>query len=80
MITVSVRTVSYTHLDVYKRQEEELAIANADREEAELLNLHEGDEVMITRGSTYVNTFEPLEYFEITAVTSFYRYRSVSTV
>lgn len=62
------------------RNEEELAIANANREEAELLNLHEGDEVMITRGSTYVNTFEPLEYFEITAVTSFYRYRSVSTV
>lgn len=62
------------------RNEEELAIAGANKIEAELLHLNEGDEVFIAHGSTFVNTFEPLEYFEITAIPSFYRYRSVSTL
>ena len=61
------------------RNEEELAIAKANEEEAKLLNLKQGEEVLITKGITYINA-RPLEYFEISAVTDFYHFRSVSVV
>lgn len=62
------------------RNEEELIISMPNDEEKELLKLGDDEEVLVTKGLTYVDSFEPLEYFEITAVTDFYRYRSVSNV
>ncbi|MEG0290362.1 MAG: UTRA domain-containing protein [Erysipelotrichaceae bacterium] len=60
--------------------EEELMIGVPTEEEKTLLKLKDEEEVLITKGSTYINTKEPLEYFEVTSVTSFYRFRSVSKV
>lgn len=62
------------------RNEEELAIVMPTKEEAELLQLRENEEVLTTKGHTYTSSIQPLEYFEITAVTSFYRFRSVSSI
>lgn len=65
------------HIQI-KRSEEELAIADASKEECELLELDDGDEVMVSTGITYLEDGSPMEYFEIVARTDFYHFRSVN--
>lgn len=60
------------------QSEEEILIVEANEKERQLLNLNEGSEVLLIKGTTYVHNHEPLEYFEIVSVTDFYKFRSES--
>ena len=62
------------------KNQEEMLIVEANEEECELLNLDCGDEVLLLKGITYKDEDKPFEYFEITSLPSFYRFRSVSNL
>lgn len=59
------------------QSEEEILIVDANEKERKILNLEEGSEVLLIKGSTYVNDQQPFEYFEIASLTDFYKFRSV---
>ncbi|OCN05300.1 hypothetical protein A4S06_09340 [Erysipelotrichaceae bacterium MTC7] len=61
------------------KSEEEIFIVEANEEEKEILELQEDDnEVLLIKGKAYTdNDVSPLEYFELIAIPSFYRFRSV---
>lgn len=62
------------------KSQEEMLIVEANEEECELLNLTEGDEVLLLKGTTYKDEIKPFEYFEIISIPSFYRFRSISNI
>lgn len=62
------------------KSQEEMLIVEANEQEQDLLNLEEGDEVLLLKGITYKDEIKPFEYFEIISVPSFYRFRSVSNI
>lgn len=62
------------------KSQEEMLIVEANESECELLNLNTGEEVLLLKGVTYKDEIRPFEYFEITSLTSFYRFRSVSNI
>lgn len=68
-------------IQVYETQEE-LLLVEAKREEKRLLGLEGKCEILLNRGTSYVskNDHEPFEYFEMSSLPSFYRYRSVSEI
>ena len=59
---------------------EELLLVEAKREEKRLLGLEGKCEILLNRGNSYIikNDHEPFEYFEISSLPDFYRYRSVT--
>lgn len=59
---------------------EELLIVDAKREEKRLLGLEGNCEVLLNRGYSYISQqdHEPFEYFEMSSLPSFYRFRSVT--
>ena len=56
---------------------EEILIVEANEEECEHLELEMGDEVVLIKGTAYIEDGNPFEYFEVTSIPSFYRFRSV---
>ena len=62
---------------VVHKSEEEIRIVHANSTEAELLHLKENSEVLLTTGISYVDRFGPLEYYELTSIPGFFKYRSV---
>ena len=62
------------------RNEEEILVVHADEEESKLLKIEVNAEVMLIKGRSYMTKFkQPFEYFQITAIPGFFRYRSVSS-
>ena len=59
------------------KSEEEILIVTASAEEQALLACQE-QELLMIRGTTYLEGTEPFEYFEIITVSDFYRFRSVT--
>lgn len=59
---------------------EELLLVEAKREEKRLLGLEGKCEILLNRGTSFVSKKdrEPFEYFEMSSLPSFYRYRSVT--
>lgn len=51
-------------------------IVHANDEERKLLELPDDSEISFIKGVTYVDQNSPFEYFEDSAITSFYRFRS----
>lgn len=68
-------------IQVYETQEE-LLLVDAKREEKRLLGLEGKCEILLNRGTSFVSKKdrEPFEYFEMSSLPSFYRYRSVSEI
>ena len=68
-------------IQVYETQEE-LLLVEAKREEKRLLGLEGKCEILLNRGTSFVSKKdrEPFEYFEMSSLPSFYRYRSVSEI
>lgn len=62
---------------VRQKNEEEILLVRASEEEQRLLEC-EDKELMMIKGTTYKGEAEPFEYFEIVAVSDFYRFRSVT--
>lgn len=62
---------------VTKKSEEEILIVTASAEEQALLQCQE-QELLMIRGTTYMEGTEPFEYFETIAVSDFYKFRSVT--
>lgn len=62
------------------KNQEEIMIVEANERECELLQLEKGEEILLTRGITHKDDIKPFEYFEIAAIPSFYRFRSVSNI
>lgn len=60
-----------------RKSEEEILIVTASAEEQKLLECQE-QELLMNRGTTYLEGTEPFEYFEIITVSDFYRFRSVT--
>ncbi|MBR4485384.1 MAG: GntR family transcriptional regulator [Erysipelotrichaceae bacterium] len=58
---------------------EEILIVEPNEEESELLKLHEDEEILLIKGVAYMQDGEPLEYYELSSDTYFYRYRSLSS-
>lgn len=58
-----------------RKCKEEIMIVEPTKEEAQILGIPIEDEVMLIKGTTSVDGTEPLEYFEIVAESSFYRYK-----
>lgn len=61
---------------------EELLLVEAKREEKRLLGLEGKCEILLNRGTSFVSKKdrEPFEYFEMSSLPSFYRYRSVTEI
>ena len=61
---------------------EELLLVEAKREEKRLLGLEGKCEILLNRGTSFVpkKDREPFEYFEMSSLPSFYRYRSVTEI
>lgn len=62
----------------YIKTSEELLIVSSNKEEAEILGINEGDEILLTKGVSYKNDENTLEYFEISSDTEFFKFRSLS--
>lgn len=62
------------------KNQEEIMIVEANAKECELLQIDEGEEILLTRGVTHKDELKPFEYFEISTISSFYRFRSVSNI
>ncbi len=58
---------------------EEILIVEPNEEERELLKLKEDEEILLIKGVAYMQDGEPLEYYELSSDTYFYRYRSLSS-
>ena len=63
-----------------KKSHEEILIVEANEKERDLLNLEKGEEVLLIKGSTFINENAPFEYFELVSIPSFYRFRSVTNI
>lgn len=63
-----------------RRNEEEIRIVHASEEEARLLHVAEDAEILMSTGLTYLDSVKPFEYFQIVAIPSFFKFRSVTTV
>lgn len=57
-----------------------LRIVHASEEEARLLHVAEDAEILMSTGLTYLDSVKPFEYFQIVAIPSFFKFRSVTTV
>ena len=57
---------------------EEIMLVEPNDEEKELLALEEDEEILLIKGIAYKENDRPLEYYEISSDTYFYRYRSLS--
>lgn len=62
------------------KSQEEILIVEANDVERELLELEQGDEIVLIKGITFKDENNPFEYFELTSIPSFYRFRSVSNI
>ena len=58
---------------------EQILIVEPDEEEKDLLKLEEDEEILLIKGVAYKDGDHPLEYYEISSDTNFYRYRSLSS-
>ncbi len=64
-------------IQIYETKED-LLIVEAKNEEKEYLQLKDGDEILFERGQSFLEEDEsPFEYFEMSSLPSFYRFRSV---
>ena len=70
----------YAHFGLkVAKNEEEILVVRADEEESELLKIEANAEVMLIKGKSYMTKYkQPFEYFQITAIPGFFRYRSVN--
>lgn len=59
------------------KNDEEIKIVKANKEEIGLLQLEENDAIMYITGTTYADNLSPLEYYEISSIPEFFIYRSV---
>lgn len=57
------------------RNEEEIRIVHASEEEAQLLQVEDDAEILMSTGLTYLDSMKPLEYFQIVAIPSFFKFR-----
>ena len=58
--------------------DEELLIVEAKKDEQEYLDLQEGDQILFEKGKSYLeDSKDPFEYFEMSSIPTFYRFRSV---
>ena len=64
-------------IDLLKTSEELLIVA-CNKEESEILNINEGEEILLTKGVCYKKDDTSIEYFEISSDTEFFRFRSIS--
>lgn len=62
---------------VTQKSEEEILVVTPSPKEQELLQTKDQECLMI-RGTSYVEEGIPFEYFEIVAISDFYKFRSVS--
>ncbi len=62
------------------KSKEEILLVEANEQERALLELAPGAEILLIRGTSYKDQGKPVEYFELSSETSFYRFRSVSAV
>ena len=46
----------------------------------QLLQVEDDAEILMSTGLTYLDSMKPLEYFQIVAIPSFFKFRSVTTV
>ena len=62
------------------RTSEELLLVDAKREEKRLLEIEGNCEILLNRGYSFIsnNNQDPFEYFEMSSLPSFYRFRSVT--
>ena len=60
------------------KSDEEILLVQANDFECEILNLKKGDDILLTKGTTTKKNGRILEYFEISSLPEFYRFRSVS--
>lgn len=58
------------------KKKEEILIVEANSEEANLLKIPENSQIAFFKGTTFIDENKPFEYFEDSAIPSFYRYRS----
>ena len=61
-----------------RKNEEEIKIVHASPREAELLGIPSDSEVVMVEGLSYVNHVKPLEYFQIIALPSFFKFTEVN--
>ncbi len=66
------------HIDKLHTREE-ILLVEPNKEEKELLALEEDEEILLIKGIAYKENDRPLEYYEISSDTYFYRYRSLSS-
>lgn len=58
--------------------DEELLIVEAKKDEQEYLDLQVGDQILFEKGKSYLeDSKDPFEYFEMSSIPTFYRFRSV---
>lgn len=56
---------------------EEILIVEGNDEECEKLEIPQLSEVVLIKGTAFIDEGKPFEYFEITSIPSFYRFRSI---
>ena len=57
--------------------QEDILIVACNDEEANYLNLSSGQDIVLIKGNSYLNIGKPFEYYEMAAIPSFFRFRSV---
>lgn len=62
------------------KSQEEILLVEGNEKECALLEMDQGDEVLLIKGTTFKDKGKPFEYFEIVCDPSFYRFRSVSNI
>ena len=72
----SVLKNEYNYL--VRRNEEEIRIVYANQNEAQLLGVPNDSEVVMVEGLSYIDTVKPLEYFQIIALPSFFKFTEVN--
>ena len=58
------------------QNEEEILVVDANDNEMKMLNLKKDAEILLIKGTTYINKHEPFIYFEMITLTDFYVFRS----
>lgn len=76
---VSLYSLLKSEKGIHKlKSDEEILLVQANDFECEILNLKKGDDILLTKGTTTKTNGRVLEYFEISSLPEFYRFRSVS--
>ena len=57
--------------------QEEILIVSCNEEEAHYLHVPHGQDIVLIKGNSYLNIGKPFEYYEMAAIPSFFRFRSV---